>query len=62
MARDVMPRIVKERPDVRFQIVGRNPGPGVSALTELPHVEVHANVPDVGVYLEQASILAAVLD
>ena len=62
MARDVMPRIVKERPDVRFQIVGRNPGPGVSALTELPHVEVHANVPDVGVYLEQASMLAVPLD
>jgi polysaccharide biosynthesis protein PslH len=62
MARDVMPRIVKERSDVRFQIVGRNPGPGVIALTELPHVEVHANVPDVGVYLERASMLAVPLD
>ena len=57
-----MPRILKERPDVRLQIVGRNPGPEVNALAELPNVEVHANVPDVGVYLEQASILAVPLD
>jgi polysaccharide biosynthesis protein PslH len=62
MARDVMPRILKERPDVRLQIVGRNPGPEVDALADLPNVEVHANVPDVGVYLEQASILAVPLD
>jgi polysaccharide biosynthesis protein PslH len=62
MAREVMPRILKERPDVRLQIVGRNPGPEVNALAELPNVEVHANVPDVGVYLEQASILAVPLD
>jgi polysaccharide biosynthesis protein PslH len=62
MAREVMPRVLKERPDVRLQIVGRNPGSEVSALAELPNVEVHANVPDVGVYLEQASILAVPLD
>lgn len=62
MAREVMPRILKERPDVRLQIVGRNPGSEVNALSQLPNVEVHANVPDVGVYLEQASILAVPLD
>ena len=62
MAREVMPQILKERPDVRLQIVGRNPGSEVNALAQLPNVEVHANVPDVGVYLEQASILAVPLD
>ncbi|NQV28860.1 MAG: glycosyltransferase [Rhodopirellula sp.] len=62
LARDVMPRILAERPDARLQIVGRNPGPEVTALAELPNVEVHANVPDVGHYLEQASILAVPLD
>ncbi|MBL6707233.1 MAG: glycosyltransferase, partial [Planctomycetaceae bacterium] len=62
MAREVMPRILKERPDVRLQIVGRNPGSEVNALSQLPNVEVHANVPDVGAYLEQASILAVPLD
>tara|TARA_R110002072_G_scaffold238769_2_gene396216 strand:+ start:77655 stop:78911 length:1257 start_codon:yes stop_codon:yes gene_type:complete len=62
LAREVMPQILKVRPDVRLQIVGRNPGSEVNALAELPNVEVHANVPDVGVYLEQASILAVPLD
>ncbi len=62
VAREVMPKILKERPDVRLQIVGRNPGPEVAALAELPNIEVHANVPDVGVYLEQASILTVPLD
>lgn len=62
LARNVMPQILKERSDVKLQIVGRNPGPEVNALAELPNVEVHANVPDVGVYLEQASILAVPLD
>lgn len=62
LAREVMPRILKERPDVRLQIVGRNPGSNVNSLADLPNVEVHANVPDVGVYLEQASILAVPLD
>lgn len=62
MAREVMPRVLSERPDARLQIVGRNPGSEVTALAELPNVEVHANVPDVGVYLEQASLLAVPLD
>ena len=57
-----MPRILSERPDASLQIVGRNPGSEVNALAELPNVEVHANVLDVGVYLEQASVLAVPLD
>ena len=62
MARDVMPRILAERPDARLLIVGRNPGPEVTALSNLPNVEVHANVPDVGVYFEQSSLMAVPLD
>jgi glycosyltransferase involved in cell wall biosynthesis len=62
MARDVMPRILAERPDARLLIVGRNPGPEVTALSNRPNVEVHANVPDVGVYFEQSSLMAVPLD
>lgn len=62
MARDVMPRVLAERPDARLLIVGRNPGPEVNALGYLPNVEVHANVPDVGVYLEQSTLMAVPLD
>jgi glycosyltransferase involved in cell wall biosynthesis len=62
MTRDVMPRVLAERPDARLLIVGRNPGPEVNALSYLPNVEVHANVPDVGVYLEQSTLMAVPLD
>jgi glycosyltransferase involved in cell wall biosynthesis len=62
MARDVMPRVLAERPDARLLIVGRNPGPEVNALSYLPNVEVHANVPDVGVYFEQSTLMAVPLD
>jgi glycosyltransferase involved in cell wall biosynthesis len=62
LARNVMPRILKERPDARLLVVGRNPGPEVSALSYLPNVEVHANVPDVGVYFEQSTLMAVPLD
>lgn len=62
MARDVMPRVLAERPDARLLIVGRNPGPEVNALGYLPNVEVHANVPDVGVYFEQSTLMAVPLD
>ena len=62
MAREVMPQVLKEQPRATLQIVGRNPGPEVEALAQLPGVELHANVPDVGVYLKQASLLTVPLD
>ena len=62
LARNVMPRVLREHPHSRLQIVGRNPGPEVEQLQRLPGIEVHANVPDVGVYLEQATLLAVPLD
>jgi glycosyltransferase involved in cell wall biosynthesis len=62
LARSVMPKVLAEHPDAVLQIVGRNPGPDVTSLSSLPGVEVHPNVPDIGVYLERASILAVPLD
>lgn len=62
LAREVMPDILRAHPDARLQIVGRSPGPDVLALQHLPGVEVHASVPDIGVYLRQASLLAVPLD
>ena len=62
MAREVMPRILTEQPTAKLQIVGRNPGADVEALADLPGVELHANVPDVGVYLKQATLLTVPLD
>lgn len=62
LARDVMPHVLRKHPHARLQIVGRNPGPDVEQLKRLPGVELHANVPDVGVYLEQSTLLAVPLD
>lgn len=62
LAREVLPAVRSRIPNARLQLVGRNPGADVLALSELPGVEVAANVPDVGVYLEHASLLAVPLD
>jgi glycosyltransferase involved in cell wall biosynthesis len=62
LARDVMPKILAEHPAARLTIVGRNPGPDVTVLSELPGVELHANVPDVGVYLRDSTVMAVPLD
>ncbi len=62
LAREVLPAVRRRFPETRLQLVGRNPGASVLALRELPGVEVAANVPDVGVYLERATLLAVPLD
>lgn len=62
LARSVMPTVLAEHPGAVLKIVGRNPGSDVRALDMLPGVEVHPNVPDIGVYLEEASLLAVPLD
>lgn len=62
LAREIMPGVNRDSPNAVLQIVGRNPGPEVLELAELSNVEVHANVPDIGEYLEQATVMAVPLD
>lgn len=62
LAHEVIPQIRQHHPDAVLRLVGRNPGPEVSALANLPGVEVHANVPDVGVFLAEATLLTVALD
>ncbi len=62
LAREILPAVRQRFPNARLQLVGRNPGADVLALRQLPGVEVAANVPDVGVYLAQATLLAVPLD
>ena len=49
-------------PAARLLLVGRRPDSSVLALRESPGVEVCANVPDVGTYLERATLLTVPLD
>ncbi len=62
LARVVLPEVRRVHPQAVLKLVGRDPGPAVTALGNVPGVEVHGNVPDVGVYLAEASLLAVALD
>ncbi|MBM3976541.1 MAG: glycosyltransferase [Planctomycetes bacterium] len=52
---DVLPRLIARRPRLVFEIVGRAPGAALRALVG-PHVELHADVPDVRPHLQRCAI------
>jgi glycosyltransferase involved in cell wall biosynthesis len=58
---EVWPRVRSARPNATFQIVGRNPPPGIVALQAVPGVEVTGAVPDVRPYLGAASVFVVPL-
>lgn len=60
-ADDVFPVLLRQRPDLRFVIVGRNPAPAVLRLAERPGVIVTGSVPDVRTWLKAASVVVAPL-
>jgi glycosyltransferase involved in cell wall biosynthesis len=55
----VLPLIRRHIPDVRFYIVGRNPGPNVRRLEQAGNVEVTGFVPDIRPYLAKARVAVA---
>jgi glycosyltransferase involved in cell wall biosynthesis len=61
LARDVLPRIRAVEPDVRLQIVGKDPPPQLMAMRQIAGVEVTGTVPSIVPYLERASVLAVPL-
>jgi sugar transferase (PEP-CTERM/EpsH1 system associated) len=60
-AREIMPAIIKQRPDARFYIVGMNPSQAVRSLASIPGVVVTGSVPDVRPYTQHASVVVAPL-
>lgn len=58
-ARKVLPIIRQSVAGARFLVVGRNPGPAVVKLGELPGVTVTGFVADVRTYLAQAQVSVA---
>lgn len=60
-AREVLPSIRAQHPDVRFDIVGRNPTDAVKALHALDGVKVVGEVADVRGWLAQARVIVAPL-
>lgn len=60
-ARQVLPLVRQQHPDVRFAIVGRAPTRDVSALAALPGVAVTGEVPDIRPWLAAAAVVVAPL-
>ena len=60
-AAEVLPRVQSVLPDVRFCVVGRNPGRAVRHLSNCPAVTVTGTVPDVRPYLAHAAVAVAPL-
>lgn len=58
-ARYVLPLIRESVPDVRFLIVGRNPGKKVQELQKIEGVQVTGFVPDVRTWLAKAQVAVA---
>jgi polysaccharide biosynthesis protein PslH len=58
-AREVLPLVRRSVQDVRFLVVGRNPGKKVLGLREVEGVEVTGFVPDVRTYLAKAHLAVA---
>ena len=56
-AKQIFPKIKRQRPDVRLQIVGSDPAPAVQALTSDPSISVTGYVPDMRDYLGRASVV-----
>ena len=53
---EILPRVREEIPEVELLLVGRAPDPRVTALTGLPGVKGHFDVPSVVPYLEAARV------
>jgi polysaccharide biosynthesis protein PslH len=58
---DVLPRLQKRRPALRFEVVGADPPQSVRGLARLPGVRVTGFVPDVRPYVARAALTVAPL-
>ena len=58
---EIFPLIRRSNPRATFQIVGRNPSPGVRRLQQVDGVEVVGSVPDVRPYLGRAAVVVVPL-
>ncbi len=60
-AREVWPSVRRNRPDATFAIVGRAPDPAIRALDGSNGIAVHADVPDVAPFFQDAAVFVVPL-
>jgi glycosyltransferase involved in cell wall biosynthesis len=56
VAQEIMPRIWQHRPDVRLEIVGKDPVRAISDLARNPAITVTGTIPDIRPYLQKATL------
>jgi glycosyltransferase involved in cell wall biosynthesis len=56
LGRAIMPLVWRERPDVRCQIVGREPTPAIRMLASDPRIDVTGDVPSIAEHLRRATL------
>ncbi|MFM9847218.1 MAG: glycosyltransferase [Hyphomicrobiaceae bacterium] len=59
--RDIFPMVRAKLPDVTFHVVGNAPPPDVTALGDLPGVQVHGFVKDIGAIFNRVRVSVAPL-
>jgi len=59
LVHQIMPHVWDEMPDVKLVIVGKDPPPKITALSERPEIFVTGTVEDVRPYLRRAAIAVA---
>jgi glycosyltransferase involved in cell wall biosynthesis len=61
LAREIMPLIWKQRPQVKLYVVGKDPTGDIQKLAEDPRIVVTGTVPDLPPYLAKAAVALAPL-
>ncbi|MGJ5818494.1 glycosyltransferase family 4 protein [Paludibaculum fermentans] len=56
MVEAILPKVRAQVPDIRFVVVGRNPGAGIRALAATGAFELHADVPDILPYYRRCRL------
>ena len=59
LVQNIMPEVWATRADVKVNIVGKDPPAIIQALAQLPNVHVTGTVPDLRLYLQQATLAMA---
>jgi sugar transferase (PEP-CTERM/EpsH1 system associated) len=55
LAQEIMPRVWRQRPEVKLQIVGKAPPQQITALAQHPNIVVTGMVPDIRPYIREAA-------
>jgi len=59
LVREVMPLVWEKRPDVKLEIVGKDPARNILAMAEHPQIIVTGTVDDIRPYLQRATVSVA---